>query len=344
MNTLITATSTNSSISPLALIPHLESFEEDAIDNEIASLPVSLILEWIKTLFINAPVVGDCLRHIVIDVTPMMAKLFMRVNSSNRNIKSTDVHKLSVKMSTGVYTFKTGEAIKFKTTGHLKDGQHRCKAVIKSGTTQKMLFCYGITDEAATRMDDGRKRTLGDRYCMKIKKQGREYEYQAAILRYIYFFDKNGSSFIIDAGRKQDPDPADLEIIANNDKSLIKESTDYCMELMKKKNFDSWTTPTLIGAIYYLLVRRYGQLARVFLDQTRTQFNITGSKDPAKVLNDRLKLIKQDGGLSNYMRQDHSVKAILLRFNDYISKKTIKRYIWNLESIELVDVLTPILP
>ncbi|MFA7185855.1 MAG: hypothetical protein WC082_13220 [Victivallales bacterium] len=95
-----------------------------------------------------------------VTVTPEMAKIFLKHNTGNRRISDAVNQRYSRIMKAGDWRFN-GQTIVFSNMGRLIDGQHRLKAIIRSGLTLPMLVVYGIEDENFKTMDQGCKRTTG---------------------------------------------------------------------------------------------------------------------------------------------------------------------------------------
>ncbi len=96
-----------------------------------------------------------------VNVTPPLAEMYLERNGRNRNIRPDVVSNYARDMSAHRWQI-TGEAIKLDADGNLLDGQHRLRAVIKSGETVTMLVIEGLPPEAQRVMDSGKPRTAGD--------------------------------------------------------------------------------------------------------------------------------------------------------------------------------------
>lgn len=95
----------------------------------------------------------------VVEITPELAREWLRKVKRNRNVTKSVVKKYAKDMSNGDWIL-TGESLKFSIDGFLIDGQHRLEAVIEADTTILCCVTWGIRDERAfVRMDTGRKRT-----------------------------------------------------------------------------------------------------------------------------------------------------------------------------------------
>lgn len=98
---------------------------------------------------------------VVVDVTPHLARTWLRNNTRNRKLRERAVADYARDMAAGHWNLN-GEAIKFATDGTVLDGQHRLRAVIEADTTVQMLVVVGLDPAAQETMDTGRKRTTGD--------------------------------------------------------------------------------------------------------------------------------------------------------------------------------------
>lgn len=94
-------------------------------------------------------------------VTPEVAASYLEKNDKNRKSKDRLIARLSDSMERGEWRL-TSETIKFDINGNLIDGQHRLKAIIKSGTSQKFMVSFGEDPENFSVIDDGVPRTGGD--------------------------------------------------------------------------------------------------------------------------------------------------------------------------------------
>lgn len=98
---------------------------------------------------------------VVVDVTPDIARAWLRNNTHNRKLRARAVQDYARDMAAGHWNLN-GEAIKFAMDGTVLDGQHRLRAVIDADVTVQMLVVVGLDAGAQETMDTGRKRTTGD--------------------------------------------------------------------------------------------------------------------------------------------------------------------------------------
>lgn len=107
------------------------------------------------------PLVAPKPNAAVVVVTPEVAKRWLAKNERNRKIRDAIVDGYARDMGKGRWEL-TGEAIKFASDGSLLDGQHRLKAVVKSGTHVPMFVVRGLQSDSQHAMDTGAKRTAAD--------------------------------------------------------------------------------------------------------------------------------------------------------------------------------------
>ena len=98
-----------------------------------------------------------------LDLTPDLAREFLKRNTRNRNPNHAKVAELALEMTAGNW-HESNDDICFDWNGTLLNGQHRCLACIKSGITlANVLGKYGLDPACMETMDNGRRRTCGDK-------------------------------------------------------------------------------------------------------------------------------------------------------------------------------------
>lgn len=89
----------------------------------------------------------DTIRSTYVDMTPELAQRYLETQVHNRNVNEHWVEALAFAMERGDWT-EDGNSIKMDSNGHLIDGQHRLRAVIRSGKTLRMEVKSGFPHEA----------------------------------------------------------------------------------------------------------------------------------------------------------------------------------------------------
>lgn len=97
---------------------------------------------------------------IPIVLTPGLAKLLLRRNKKNRNIRPATVTDYARDMA--VFWPLNGEAIKIARNGDVLDGQHRLHACEKADTSILTFIVGNLPPETQDTMDSGMRRTTAD--------------------------------------------------------------------------------------------------------------------------------------------------------------------------------------
>jgi hypothetical protein len=99
------------------------------------------------------------LRIQVQHVGPELASMWLEENTSNRRLSPRTVERYGRDMSAGKWKL-TGETVKFGRSGRLLDGQHRLRAVVRSGETVAMLVVEGLDEGVFDTLDIGERRSF----------------------------------------------------------------------------------------------------------------------------------------------------------------------------------------
>lgn len=94
------------------------------------------------------------------DVTPDMATNLLKASIGNRQIALGHVTRISKDMILGRYNDYLYDPIRITYDGLLADGHHRLTAIIKTGTTHRMLVISGYAHEDFMSMDQNAKRNI----------------------------------------------------------------------------------------------------------------------------------------------------------------------------------------
>lgn len=99
-------------------------------------------------------------------ISPNLGEQWLDVNTLNRTLRDDFVDSLVRTILRGEWRFN-GETFKFSTTDQLIDGQHRLKAIVKSGIAVPGLVVFDLEPEAQDTVDTGRPRLVADTLKMK---------------------------------------------------------------------------------------------------------------------------------------------------------------------------------
>lgn len=109
----------------------------------------------------------------VVAVTPELAQQWLDNNNArNRKVRGPVVERYAHDMIEGRWLYN-GEAIQFDRNNNLMNGQHRLKAIVRSGVAQPILIITGLDPAAHGTLDNGARRLPGDVLTISGFKEGR---------------------------------------------------------------------------------------------------------------------------------------------------------------------------
>lgn len=149
-----------------------------------------------------------------VNVTPAMADAWLKEfnpptwknargeTEQQRNQRRKIIAMYARAMERGEW-LQTGDPIQFGKSGILLNGQHRLSAVVKARKTVRLSIMTDVDDNARVGMDNGIRRSVGDKLAMK----GRKYVmHQGSVTRLIWDLKEDRTS------RRPDP-PSDVELL-----------------------------------------------------------------------------------------------------------------------------------
>jgi hypothetical protein len=117
----------------------------------------SLWIPWIPGKVLD---LGNGISVGLVNVTPKVAENWLKHNSRNRPIADPTTQRYLRDMVGDRWPF-TGDPVRFSDKDEMLDGQHRCTAIVESGTSQELLVVSGLPTKTQAYMDGGRKRNAG---------------------------------------------------------------------------------------------------------------------------------------------------------------------------------------
>lgn len=93
-------------------------------------------------------------------ITPERAEELLETTENNRNISSGTVQAYMNDILNGNWDESVGTAISIDRNGVLRDGQHRCAAIVKAGIGVHMWVCRNVSSDGI--YDNNRKRSNTD--------------------------------------------------------------------------------------------------------------------------------------------------------------------------------------
>lgn len=133
----------------------------------VAAPPGADLREWLVGQGVKPAATSTVFQ---VEVSPALAKAWLRFNRGNRNPSAAKVRRFAAAMKANKWHLN-GESVKFCATGRLLDGQSRLMAICAAGVPVLLEVRGGLPDLAQATMDSGEVRRgahmlemLGERY------------------------------------------------------------------------------------------------------------------------------------------------------------------------------------
>lgn len=120
----------------------------------------------------------------VVRLTPDLAAAFLRSSAGNRPIRAARIRAYADTIARGEWRLN-GETIVFDQDGQLRNGHHRCHAVILANTPIDVLVARGVAPDTFATFDRHARRSTGELLAMQGE---RRYFALAAALRHLHFY------------------------------------------------------------------------------------------------------------------------------------------------------------
>jgi hypothetical protein len=207
-------------------------------------------------------------------VTPGQAELWLAKNTDNRRIRPATVARYARDMETGSF-IENGAAVCFAKDGALLDGQHRLEAVVQSGATVPMLVVRNLERRAQHTIDDGAKRTLGDRFTFNGHQNAHT---AAAVTRRILMWQ---AGYKHNSGQYQPSTAEALELVSTDP------TVGIAIEAAVKLRTGRLLPPTIIGLTWWLFSNLSEDQCAVFWDGLHSGAGLTEA-DPIHIVRNQI--------------------------------------------------------
>ena len=258
-------------------------------------------------------------------ITPERAKQLLDTNKTNRPVKENRVIFYAEQMLKGKWKEGTGEAIKVDSNGCTIDGQHRLKAVIKSGVSINFDVLYGVDSKVFTVLDTGAVRSPGD--VLFVGGANNAVQVASLVGKYLQFKKKSFHS------ENKIYRPANNEILAEYQKDPA-----YWKEMTAKtftwyRNFSKILSPTFIGGWYLMFRESDAAKADSFFDEL-----CSGVTSYSPIINLRKSLTEDK--LSSKKFSSFVKAALLVKvWNAYKKEKNVQKISFNIKTEGFPEIL-----
>jgi len=243
-------------------------------------------------------------------IGPEKAQEYLAKNISNRTIRAVSVAKMVDDMVNERW-HNNGSPLRFDESGNFVDGQHRLRAVIKSGTTQTFLVVYDVPKAAHRTIDGGIvPRSPGDILHFSGVKNPKN---MAAIAKKILAWNKNKIS--IGVGTIYTVSTSEVvEFVLDND---LSEYVEFAQTMYGKARFFHLSD---VGFLFWLFSQINHEDAIAFLTLLHTGTDLR-EDSPIYVLRKRL---EKDLFSKSNLPASEKQALVIKAWNFYRQRKSIK--------------------
>lgn len=257
-----------------------------------------------------------------VTLTPDKAKEFINTSKRNRNISATVAKRYALLIEHDEWMSNNAQPIIFDWNGRLRDGQHRCEAVIISGKSILVDIAHNVNPDAIRSVDCGKLRTPGDTLIMENKERRPDFKYAmpiAAALRIVYNH-LEGNIYLRD---KVDNDTI-YELFEEHPKIM-----DSAELICSRRTL---TSRAILCSLHYITkyVLNTNEIADEFFSKFISGENLK-SGDPVLVL--RNKFINHKSAGKSYIRPNFVISCIIKTWEAHRNGQKIKSVTYNPDSL-----------
>ncbi|MCS4051282.1 hypothetical protein [Salinibacter ruber] len=261
----------------------------------------------------------------IVEVTPEMAREWLKKNRSNRKVREDRVDRYAEQMRDGEWMVSP-DAIAFSYTDKLINGQHRLKAITQLGRGESVecLVAFGLDPGAFKIADVGVKRTGADVLRIEGFKSPEE---KAAVCRLLALWHQ---SRLEELNQYENVRNSVIVDIATTSRERLTETIEKVGS--DKKALNGLMPRSLMAFAYFAYKPTFPERAEFFLNGLMFEKNYPaidweeayekGVKNPIKLLKDKMR--------PNYKELSRKAKLALLvkAMNRYCLERPLKQLRW----------------
>lgn len=249
-------------------------------------------------------------------ITPQLAELYLKKNVNNRDINVSIVNYYADEMTRGQWKL-TGQGISFDDNNNLLDGQHRLRAVIKSGISVQMLLIFGVDPSSFEVYDTGKIRSANDVFSIRGIQNNRNITAAIKTYKTLKRVRKD-----IDHGTKEIR-LTNIDIVQEYYKNELfwQDTFRYSQRLYEK--YRIYTISTIMGFIAYLILdkKHTTEIVYSFLNSLfGLENNINKTPETLREM-----LIKDAMSIRRIKAIDKTT-LLILAWNYFIQNKSVKSF------------------
>lgn len=260
-------------------------------------------------------------------ITPDIARQYLSLNKNNRRVREAKVAQYVKDMLSGNWREDTAECIKLSKEGNVLDGQHRFRAIVKSGVSIKMHVATGLDESVFSVLDTGKSRNAGDVFTIDNAKNA------TVIPSIIAFYNQVNSGY--KSHEKESTKPTNFMLL-----EMYRSDTEFWDMVSRKAlafydDFSRILPPSFIGGLYAVFYKKRPDITDIFFIQLCQGAMITNPTIGVlrnRYIQDKMSLRK----LPRVVKLAIALKG----WNCYVTGKTLKVVKFDSANEELPTILT----
>lgn len=286
--------------------------------NEVSQIErLTNLLDFNGATVQQVEVYGEVITVRFISIGPDLAEIILaEFNNENRPFSEINIKALTKEMVGGKWYFN-GESMTFNNEGNMSDGQHRLKAIIRSGMTFPFFVVCGINRNAFPTINNGRTRTGSDVLGIGGVPST---THSSSICKFIYGFKNEKYS----ANRNSNRTLSNTEVLDYyNSLPKVHESVNFGINYAKKAN--GLLTSTLVGGFHYLLSEVDPAKAEDFMIKVCTGVDLSSDSPITLLRNKLIRSSSNNKAEATYrLTNEMLIKNLLVCWDKYLANVKLK--------------------
>jgi hypothetical protein len=224
-------------------------------------------------------------------ITPTLAEKMLVNADSNRRAREAVVDDLARLLEQGKFV-DAGSSIIFDRDGRMIDGQHRLKAIVKSGVPFRFIIVLGVDKKSQTYINSGIPNRLSDIFQFKGEKDAARL---ASTLSWVWRYE---SGYAL---KHQTNPPRDIAM------ELLEKHPEIRNSIQDVKTIGKFIHPAPAAFCHYLFHKKDPAMAREFFDKLKSGESLTKG-DPILAL--RNAIINRSMTKKNVRNYHHLVMLV----------------------------------
>ena len=259
--------------------------------------------------------------NLTVNINPKLAEYLLNKNDGNRPVNNGNIDKMVKDMLLNQWNYD-GSPISFDKYGRLLNGQHRLKAIIKSGKTFPFKVTTGHQPEIFATMDIGKTRTSSDVLAIAGYDN---YNMYAQTSNFMFKFlrgsiTQNDTKSSRHAARPNNGLSHTELLKFVQMKPFIKDSVNFGLK-MKKDQPTSLMPTYMISGLYFLFNEKDPIKAEIFMTKLLIGSDLDSNSSIFALRN---RLLNSKFDKTKRLQHNEIVKLIVLSWNYYRINKKIK--------------------